>query len=156
MFRGLADSLASEGFVLNLGLMMDVLEELGNISQEMQRDDITLHRAYGVLNRSIRAIETMKDKPAEHVQESLNGVESLRYREVTVIAQKDGSRKQAAINRSQFLQSLANNLSTCINTTIASNTSARGNSSSESNKNEFLELISQVILTINRKTYFYL
>jgi hypothetical protein len=155
MFRGLADSLASEGFVLNLGLMLDVLEELGNISQEMQRDDITLHRAYGVLNRSIRAIESMKEKPAEHVQEALHGVESLRYREVTVIAQKDGSRKQAAINHNQFLQSLANNLSTRINTTIASNTSARGNSSSESMKNDFLELISQVILTINRKTYFF-
>ena len=45
MFRGLADSLASEGFVLNLGLMMDALQEVGNVLQELQKDDITLHRA---------------------------------------------------------------------------------------------------------------
>jgi hypothetical protein len=66
-----------------------------------------------------------------------------------VIAHQQGSRKRAAINRNQFYYSLVNNLHSRINTTIASNTSSKENAYSDKNKTEFLELISQVILTLN-------
>lgn len=75
MYRGLADALASEQFVLNIGLMLDCLEELKNVSTELQKDDITLSRAYRVSNRTIRAILQMKDKSAQYTKEALCGIE---------------------------------------------------------------------------------
>jgi hypothetical protein len=145
-YRGLADTLASEAFILNLGLMIDALKELCNISEELQKDDITLHRAYQLINRTIRAIVNMKEVVPEYVKEAVTGVENGCYRNVSVIGHQTGSRKQCAINRNQFLQSLADNLTNRLCTTIASNTSSKMSDSRNSNKSEFEDLISQVSL----------
>lgn len=143
-YRGLADALASEAFVLNLGLMIDALQELNNISQELQRDDITLSRAYQVMNRTIRALEKMKEEHPLHITESVDGVAEQKYRNVHIISHRIGSRKQVAIERNQFLQSLADNLRSRLYTVIASNVSAENTAQSSRNKSEFEELISQV------------
>lgn len=144
MYRGLADSLASEQFILNLGLMMDALEELTNVSEALQRDDVTLVRAYQVINRTIRALSQMKTESREHVEEAVNGVERQLYRNVSVIRAGGSGRKQAAVDRMQFLQSLVDNLSSRLFTTIAAN--KHGNL--EYNKSEFDDLTAQVITSI--------
>ena len=144
LYRGLADSLASEAFILNLGLMIDALQELNNISLELQRDEITLARAYQIINRTVRALEKMKEQSLEHITESVSGVAEHRYRNVHVIAHKTGSRKQATIERNQFLQSLADNLRSRLYTVIASNVSAENSVQKSDNISEFEELISQV------------
>ena len=123
---------------------MDALQELNNILQELQRDDITLPRAYQVMNRTIRALEKMKEEFPEYITEFVTGVAEQRYRDVHVITHKTGSRKQVAIERNQFLQSLADNLRSRVHTVIASNVSAENTPQSSGNKSEFEELISQV------------
>jgi len=124
--------------------MIDALQELNNISLELQRDEITLARAYQIINRTVRALEKMKEQSPEHITESVSGVAEHRYRNVHVIAHKTGSRKQAAIERNQFLQSLADNLRSRLYTVIASNVSAENSVQKSDNISEFEELISQV------------
>jgi len=49
--------------------MMDTLSELAKVSESLQKDDVTLIRAYTVINRAVRAFQNMKDVPAAHVAE---------------------------------------------------------------------------------------
>ena len=48
---------------------MDTLSELAKVSESLQKDDVTLIRAYTVINRAVRAFQNMKDVPAAHVAE---------------------------------------------------------------------------------------
>jgi len=125
--------------------MFDTLEELASLSEELQKDSITLVRAYQVINRTVRAVEKMKEKLSVHIQEAVEGVEKQCYRSVPVIQHRVGSRKQAAIDRNQFLQSIADNMRSRLYTTIASNVSTQNQLHSNHNKSEYDDLVSQVI-----------
>jgi hypothetical protein len=96
------------------------------------------------MNRTIRALEKMKEEHPLHITESVDGVAEQKYRNVQIISHRIGSRKQVAIERNQFLQSLADNLRSRLYTVIASNVSAENTAQSSRNKSEFEELISQV------------
>jgi len=143
-FMGLATSLASEEFVMNLGLFMDALSELTTVSEALQRDDVTLPRAYQVINRTIRALEKMKDDSTQYIKESIDGVTSLTYRTVHLTASGSSGRKQGSVDRKQFLQGLADNLKSRMFTTVASNRPTKSNSQCEEKLNEFTSLMSQV------------
>jgi len=95
---------------MNLGLFMDALSELTKVSEALQRDDVTLPRAYQVINRTIRALEKMKDDLTQYIKESINGVTSLTYRTVHLTASGSSGRKKGSVDRKQFLQGLADNL----------------------------------------------
>ena len=138
-YRGLRNTLRSDEFILNLGLMMDSLSELTRISEALQSDDVTLPRAYQIISRTVRAFEKMKDEPAMYVAESLIGVDSRCYRNVDVdvdshnkasASKRASTRNQSAINRNQFIQSMINNLESRLHTTIASNLSANSHAQS--------------------------
>jgi len=101
-FRGLSNTLCSDEFILNLGLMMHCLSELSIVSQPLQNDQITLSYAYQVLTRSVRIFQKMKESgSAQYVMESQEGVASRRYRGVCVDITSDekriSSRKHSAI-----------------------------------------------------------
>jgi hypothetical protein len=110
MFSGLATSIASPEFVMNLGLFMDALSELTKVSEALQRDDVTLPRAYQVISRTIRALEKMKDDSSQYIKESIAGVTNLTYRSVKITASQSSGRHQGSVDRKQFLQALADNL----------------------------------------------
>lgn len=65
--------------------MIDALKKLFNISMELRRDDITQHRAYQIITRTIRAIVNMKEMLPEQVKEAFTGVQNGRYRNVSEI-----------------------------------------------------------------------
>ena len=62
-----------------------------------------------VINRTIRALEKMKDNSMPYIKESIDGVTSLIYRTVHLTASGSSGRKQGSVNRKQFLQGLADN-----------------------------------------------
>lgn len=145
-FRGLAKILTSEQFVLNLGLMLDSLSELKVVSEALQRDDITLQRAFQLISRSIRVFEKMKDTNPQHVQEAIDGVENLQYKNVTIskVSPSLAGRQQPAIDRKQFWQSLIDNLNSRLYATVASNRSSKQSTRTEHPVSDFEELIEQV------------
>lgn len=149
-FRGLAKILTSEQFVLNLGLMLDSLSELKVVSEALQRDDITLQRAFQLISRSIRVFEKMKDTNPQHVQEAIDGVEHLQYKNVTIskVSSSLAGRQQPAIDRKQFWQSLIDNLKSRLYATVASNRSSKQSTNMEHPVSDFEELIEQVCITV--------
>ncbi|KAK3910136.1 E3 SUMO-protein ligase KIAA1586 [Frankliniella fusca] len=56
--RGIAKRLQSTQFVLDLGLLYDVLEELSNLSLQLQRRDMTLDKCDKACQRTIRVIKS--------------------------------------------------------------------------------------------------
>ena len=141
---GLAKTLASENFVLNLGLMMDSLRELANVSESLQADGVTLHRAYQVVSRTIRALEAMKDLNTFHIQEAEDAVKQQCYQSVVIHRSTDArGQRQPAIDRRRFLQSLVDNLRSRLYTTVASKTSS-DSTASNSNISLFDTLLDQV------------
>lgn len=93
MYSGLAKIVASEEFILNLGVMTDILKELSNISEALQRDDVTMACTYQLISCTIHAFEKMKDHTPEHIKETITGItgiEQLRYSNVPVIKSNPG------------------------------------------------------------------
>jgi Domain of unknown function (DUF4371) len=143
-FLGLAKTLASENFVLNLGLMRDSLRELANVSESLQADGVTMQRAYQVISRTIRALEAMKDCNTFHIQEAEDAVKQRCYQSVAIDRSTDArGQRQPAIDRRRFLQSLVDNLRSRLYTTIASKTSS-DSTAFNSNISLFETLIDQV------------
>jgi len=88
------------------------------------------------MNRAMRALQKMKDTPATYVVESINGVQIRNYKNVCMdigdsqssdsgAVRAPSARKQAAINRKQFLRSMANNMHSRLYTTMTSKVSIR-------------------------------
>ncbi|CAH2276051.1 Hypothetical predicted protein [Pelobates cultripes] len=81
---------------------------MGLLSEALQRDDITLSRAYQLINRSVRAIEKMKDMPGKHLKEVMESLEKGNFKDVTI--NPESTRGQVRINLPKFDQSLVDNL----------------------------------------------
>ncbi|CAH2276837.1 E3 SUMO- ligase KIAA1586-like [Pelobates cultripes] len=62
----------------------DAVQEMGLLSEALQRDDITLPRAYQLINRSVRAVEKMKDMPGKHLKEIMESLEKGNFKGVTI------------------------------------------------------------------------
>uniref|UniRef100_A0A8C5MST2 DUF4371 domain-containing protein n=1 Tax=Leptobrachium leishanense TaxID=445787 RepID=A0A8C5MST2_9ANUR len=84
VFSGLNKVLTSEEYLLNLAGVADAVQEMGLLSEALQRDDITLPRAYQLINRSVRAIEKMKDMPGKHLKEAMESLEKGNFKGVTI------------------------------------------------------------------------
>ena len=62
-YSGLAKQLATKEFVKNLALMFDALDELSQLSLELQKRDITVLAAHSCISRQVRVLDAMSDKP---------------------------------------------------------------------------------------------
>jgi hypothetical protein len=62
-YTGLFQRTESIEFVKDVGLMHDVLEELTNLSVQLQKRFCTLTRADKLIKRTIRVVGTLKEKP---------------------------------------------------------------------------------------------
>ena len=60
-YTGLLSRLTSKAFVGNLGIMMDALTELADLSRELQKREMTLPRAQKLIDRQIRVLESMAE-----------------------------------------------------------------------------------------------
>ena len=104
--RGLAIKLASHEFVCELGLMYDVLQELSLLSLQLQERTMSLQRANHLVKRTIRILETFKDRPGEKYEEALNAKEEGVFKGVIIQSNK----KHKSIDSKQFIQSLIDNM----------------------------------------------
>lgn len=114
-FQSLADHLASPKFVKNLALMYDCLHELSLLSQELQKNDISIHSAHNRICLTRQLFVSLKSKRGRHekqldLQGDLIAFQGIQLRE---------KRGVLEINRSQFIQSLIDHLDDRMFTSIA-------------------------------------
>ncbi|CAH2273660.1 Hypothetical predicted protein [Pelobates cultripes] len=110
---------------------------MGLLSEALQRDDITLPRAYQLINRSVRAVEKMKDMPGKHLKEVMESLEKGNFKGVTI--NPEGTKGHMKINLPQFYQSLVDNLCSRLFALTASNRPA-----ASSQSGEFETLVSEI------------
>lgn len=108
VFIGLKKRLESPEFILDLGIMYDVLQELSMLSNELQSRTITLPKAEQSIKRTIRIIESFKQEPGEYTQIALNAKSKLLFNEIELVPNK----KIVAINQNQFIQSIVDRMTT--------------------------------------------
>lgn len=104
--RGLANRLSSKQFVLDLGLMHDALEELSSLSLQLQKRDMTLHKADRACQSTIRIIQSFKDNPGHYSTEALHSIEEGNFRGTGL----SNPHHQVAINRLVFLEELSKSM----------------------------------------------
>uniref|UniRef100_A0A8C5MRD2 Uncharacterized protein n=1 Tax=Leptobrachium leishanense TaxID=445787 RepID=A0A8C5MRD2_9ANUR len=137
VFSGLNKVLTSEEYLLNLAGVADAVQEMGLLSEALQRDDITLPRAYQLINRSVRAIEKMKDMPGKHLKEAMESLEKGNFKGVTI--NLESTKGQVRINLPRFYQCLVDNLRSRLYALTASNRPA-----ASSQSDEFESLVSEM------------
>ncbi|XP_065891820.1 E3 SUMO-protein ligase KIAA1586-like [Dysidea avara] len=110
-FLGLATKLSSAAFVLNLATMYDCLEELSNLSEDLQERKITLPRAQALIYRAIRVFHSMVDYPGVKYKEAKSAVEKVgEDRKFKGVLLQDNRKCDVVIHYGQFMRSLAANL----------------------------------------------
>ena len=78
-YTGLLSRLTSKAFVNNLGIMMDALTELANLSRELQQREMTLTRVQKLVDRQICLLESMAESPGTCATEVREAVESNMF-----------------------------------------------------------------------------
>lgn len=121
-YSGLANHLAANEFVRNLGLMFDTLQELSELSIELQKRDISISEAHRSICRQVRVFESMSSKPGAHYTTALESIARGSFRNVTL---HPGTKTDVSINHAQFCTSLAVNLRTRMMAFQSSHVAAR-------------------------------
>src|SRR5215831_12326261 len=79
-YLGLSKRLTAVAFVHNMGVMFDALTELGDLSRELQKRDMTLPRAQRLIDRQIRVLESMSETAGNYAKEAIDAVEKNDFR----------------------------------------------------------------------------
>lgn len=106
-FAGLARKFESPIFVKNLGLTLDALEELSDLSLALQRADITLSVAAKLISNQVLLFSAREDSDSEYYTEACEAVASGEFKGVTLLT-TDG--KLPEIPKGQFYQALADSV----------------------------------------------
>lgn len=82
-FSGLAKKLQSAAFLQNLALMHDALEELADLSENLQADSITLPKAHRLISRQIEVFRARKAAEGEgkHFRNAAECIKVGKYQE---------------------------------------------------------------------------
>jgi hypothetical protein len=105
-YSGLAMRISSHAFVNNLGIMCDALQELSELSVELQKRDITIISAHKTICREIRVLEAMSDRPGRYTELSLRGIGENSHG----ITLNGGKSSDKTLNPKQFFLTVAKNL----------------------------------------------
>lgn len=95
--------ISSVEFVSNLNAMADALDELGELSEYLERLNITLIEVDKAIRTTIRVFDSMVSNPGHKLAGALQAIEFDIYKNVPI---QNGKAKQ--INASQLYRSLAN------------------------------------------------
>ncbi|KAL1249596.1 hypothetical protein QQF64_020601 [Cirrhinus molitorella] len=106
-YSGLAKRLSSYSFVQNLGLMYDALQELSELSLELQKQDCTIIAAHRAICREARVFEAMSVRPGCHSQISQNAVNDSIFQGVPL---HSGRKEEKGMDHKVFFKSLARSL----------------------------------------------
>jgi hypothetical protein len=110
-FGGLLRMMPSPDFLVNLGMMHDALFKLSSLSVLLQHRSNSIVYADKLIRRTIRALETLKEKVGNKTLEAKCAANELKFKVITLSLNK--------INDKQFLISLINNMSSRLLCTTA-------------------------------------
>jgi len=79
-YLGLFRKLASPEFVNDLAIMCDVLQELSNLSIELQSRTITLMQAEQSIKRCIRVIASFKTNNGDYMQQAEVSLKDMKFK----------------------------------------------------------------------------
>ena len=108
----------SSEFLMDIALMYDTLQELSNLSQQLQRRGVTLPQADRLIKRTVRLLNYMCENPAEKVTDAKNAISKSKFGSVDLVSNP----KVIAIPAGQLLCSLVNNLQNRLLSPNTSNT----------------------------------
>ncbi|XP_037540253.1 E3 SUMO-protein ligase KIAA1586-like [Nematolebias whitei] len=106
-YNGLALRISSCAFVNNLGMMCDALQELSELSLELQKKDATIISSHKAICRAVRVFDEMAERPGRFSEVSKRGIESKSFLSVPLT---EGKASDKALNFMQFFRSVAKNL----------------------------------------------
>lgn len=106
-YSGLAMRLSSHAFVNNLGIMCDALQELSELSVELQKRDVTIISAHKTISREIRVFEAMSERPGRYTELSQRGIVENSFQGVTL---NGGKPSDKSLDHKQFFLTVAKNL----------------------------------------------
>lgn len=107
-FSGMSHKLENPVFVKNLGLMYDALEELSDLSLALQKADITLPVANRLITRQIEVFNARRETDSHFYSQACTQLMTGSFNNVKM---STASGKEREIIKSQFYQSLADNMS---------------------------------------------
>ena len=110
-YSGLAMRISSHAFVNNLGIMCDALQELSELSVELQKLDITIISAHKTICREIRVLEAMSDRPGRYTELSQRGIGENSFHGITL---NGGKSSDKTLDPKQFFLTVAKNLEDCM------------------------------------------
>ena len=109
-FEGLDKILTSEIFVSNISALADALQEISILSESLQSENITLPRAYQLINRSIRALKNLKQNYGSYYKEAEKAIVDGYFKNIQLTTGREASRNQITVNIKQMYQSLIDHL----------------------------------------------
>jgi len=137
-YLGLNNMLTSKDFVFNLGMLYNILNELSDLSLQLQKRDLGLAKAHSMIDRTVRILESMIEIHGPKLTEVNLANEEMVFKGIQLHIHKSVQK----INSRQFFRSISNNLKTRLFTTQSSHVS---NASS----NLFKETYDQLLTDLN-------
>lgn len=132
VYSGLAQRLSCRHFVNNLAIMYDALQQLSELSCELQRRDVTLLSAHKSVTRQILVFEAMCN---DHLGPRLKkATESLQISSFAGVPLHTGGKSDVPIRPEQFFRSLVSNLKSRMLTVQSSRVSTINTASSQVNQ----------------------
>uniref|UniRef100_A0A8C8RZV8 E3 SUMO-protein ligase KIAA1586-like n=1 Tax=Pelusios castaneus TaxID=367368 RepID=A0A8C8RZV8_9SAUR len=104
-FAGMAKNLENPVFVKNLGLMLDALEDLADLSLVLQKSDVTLSTASKLIRRQVQVFIARRECDSEFYREACEAIASGCFKGVRVNMSVNAG-KQIEISKCQFYQAL--------------------------------------------------
>ncbi|KAJ8878638.1 hypothetical protein PR048_019221 [Dryococelus australis] len=106
MYEGLLRKISSIEFILGLGLMCDSLQELSEVSLDLQERNNDLYKAHLKVKDLVEVFEERKTCPGSTYRKSLEAAENLKF--CGVVLHKKGRLDDPPISPSAFYESLKN------------------------------------------------
>lgn len=129
--------LTSKDFVFNLGILYDALNELSDLSLQLQKRNLCLAKAYIMIDQTVRILDSMIEIHGPTFTEM-----NLAYEEMVLKGiQLHIHKSMQKINSRQFFRSLSNSLKKRLFTTQSSHAS---NTSSNLFKENYDQLLSDL------------
>uniref|UniRef100_A0A8C8SR57 Uncharacterized protein n=2 Tax=Pelusios castaneus TaxID=367368 RepID=A0A8C8SR57_9SAUR len=125
-FAAMAQELENPVFVKNLGLMLDALEELADLSLALQKSDVTLSTASKLISRQVQVFIARRECDSEFYQEACEAIAAGCFKDVCVNMSLNAG-KQIEISKYQFYQALAD----CMNARLLPDSEKRLSSAVE-------------------------
>lgn len=106
-YNGLAKRLSSYAFVNNLGIMCDALQELSELSLEIQKRESSIISVHKAICRQIRVFEAIAERPGRYTELGQRGIDANSFQNVSL---HEGRPSDKTLNQRLFFLSLAKHM----------------------------------------------